>query len=77
MERKIFSFKFHYKFSISKEVIAIFQYVISWYAMWKQLKRYITKLYLVVQIFHPTIPSNKFTHQFNCDKNQVKENRLA
>ena len=45
--------------------------------MKEQLKGHITNLYLVVQIFHPTVPSNRFTHQFNWGKNQVKENRLA
>ena len=38
--------------------------------MSEQLKGHIKKLYLVVQIFHPTVPSNRITHQFNCDKNQ-------
>ena len=45
--------------------------------MWEQLKGHITQLYLVVQIFHATVRSNRFTHQLNWDKNQVKENRLA
>ena len=30
-----------------------------------------------MQIFHATVPSNRFTHQFNCDEDQVKENWLA
>ena len=45
--------------------------------MLEKLKKHITKLYLVVQIFHLTVPSNRFTHHFNWEKNQVKESRLA
>ena len=75
--KEIFSFKFHYNLSLGKEVIVKYQYVTSCHSMWEQVKGHITKLYLVVQIFHPTVSSNRFTYQFNCDKNQVKENRLA
>ena len=32
---------------------------------------------MAVQIFDLEVPSNRFTHQFNWDKNQVKENQLA
>ena len=45
--------------------------------MQEQLKGHITKLYLLAQIFHPTVSSNRNSHQFNWDKNQVKENGLA